>query len=236
MNQLPLETIAKATGIIDQACRKIPAMAFSFFEDRMDKAQNQKDETEYPYVFPYHFTGGVRFADPAKIPNYEARVSTIFAELKNDPENELLRNWFQFAAIDTSEFGVGLLRGWIDDLTDQRELACISELVSNSKQIPLSCPDVVRAVLLKARSFSESMFTETERELFASVVNHAQSYDNGIPQDQTVLNMAREQRERNNSDPLLFRLYDRVVRHEEADAELHLKESNERLQGLNRFH
>ena len=157
--------------------------------------------------------------------------------LKADPESELLRDWAQIAVIDTSELRGQLLQEWIHHLTDLTELTCIIKLVSNSRpRISLSDPGLIKELLLKAQSFSDTVFRDTEKDLYASIVNHGQSYRNGIPQNQTVLNQAREQREKNNADPLLYRLYDRAVGIEEARAEENVRRYKAHTEDSNQFH
>jgi hypothetical protein len=61
------------------------------------------------------------------------------------------------------------------------------------------------------------------------------SYTNGIPDDQRILNLARQYREQYCNDELLYNFYDQVVRFEETDAEQHRKLFLAQKEGKNRF-
>ncbi len=224
LNELPWDAIAPFSGILRDACRKMPALMFGFFEERMRRAL-AADSDKPPVVFPSPYPKALSFPDITGIPGYESRARTVFDALRADPENHLLREWFRITVIDSGNLAVVFLDEWIESAADDKDLEEISEIVcSDASRFAFSEPDLVNKLLLKARSFSKDCLGETESGLVNSLGHRMRGYTNGIPDDQRILNLAREHREQHAAEPLLRELFDQVVRYEEADAEQHRRE------------
>lgn len=235
LNELPWEAISPMSGILREACRKLPALAFEFFEKRMRRAVAMDGNTT-PHVFPPTHHGHLSFPDTTGIPDYEARARTIFDALRSDPKNLLLWQWFRIAVVDSGDLAVDLLKKWIETATDAKDLSEVSKIISSdASRFAFSEPDLINMLLVRAKSFPRDCFKKVEDRLVDSLGCRARGYTNGIPDDQLILNRARELRERHAGESLLYGLFDRVVRYEEADADQHRRDFVEREEGRKRF-
>jgi hypothetical protein len=224
LNELPWDAIAPFSEILRDACRRMPALMFGFFEERMRKAMAADSDTP-PAVFPSPYPKALSFPDINGIPGYKSKSRTIFDALRADPENHLLREWFRIAVIDSGNLAVVFLDEWIESAEDGTELEEISEIVcSDASRFAFSEPDLIHRLLSKAQSFSRECLRKIEDGIVHSLGFRARGYTNGIPDDQRILNLSREHRERHAAVPLLHELFDKVVRYEEADAEQHRRE------------
>jgi hypothetical protein len=235
LNELPWEAAYPLAGILREACRKLPALAFDFFEERMRKA-TAADEEKSPHVFPPSHKGRLSFPDTTEIPDYESRARSIFDALRSDSSNLLLKQWFRIAVVDSGNLAVSFLKEWIATATDAEDLEEVSGIISSdASRFAFSEPDLVKILLVKAESFSRDCFKNIEDELVGSLGCRARGYTNGIPDDQRILNRSRELREHVAGEPLLYGLFDRVVRYEEADADQHRRDFQKREEERRQF-
>ncbi len=224
LNELPLEAIAPMAGILREACLKQPALMFDFFEERVRMALDAAGE-KLPAVFPSTYQNELRFPDITEIPRYESRARSIFDALRTDPDNLTLARWFRIAVVDSGNLAVAFLGEWISAARDEKEMVGLSEIIaSEASRFAFSEPDLVNRLLSKAKSFSRDCLKRIEGELVSSLVNRMRGYTKGIPDDDRILNLSREHRERHAAEPLLRDLFDRVVRYEEADANQHRRD------------
>lgn len=224
LNELPWEAIIPLSGILRDACQKLPAFMFDFFEERVRRAMDA-DEDKLPAVFPPSYESGLSFPDTTEIPGYESRARIIFDALKADPKNLLLRKWFQIAVINSGNLAVAFVGEWIESAVEENDLEEISEIVcSDASRFAFSEPHLVNKLLLKAQTLSRDCLREIETDLVNSLGNRMRGYTNGIPDDQRILDLARDLREKHSDELLLHELFDKVVRYEEADANQHRKE------------
>jgi hypothetical protein len=224
LNELPMEAIVPMGGILHEACLKFPSLTFGFFEDRVRRAMDL-ESNQTPCVFPPTYENNLRFPDIRGIADYESKTRAIFEALKANSESQPLKQWFRIAVIDSGNLAAAYLGEWIDAAEIEKDLMRVSKIITESSStFVYSEPDLIHRLLSKAQTFSRECLRIVERGLVQSLVFRARGYTNGIPDDQRILNLAREHRERHAAEPLLYYLFDQLVRFEEADAEQHRRE------------
>lgn len=224
LNELPMEAIIPMGGILHEACRTFPSLTFAFFEVRVRRAIDL-ESNQASCVFPPTYENNLSFPDISGIYDFESKARAIFEALRANPDSRPLKQWFRIAVVDSGNLATDYLGEWIDAAENEKDLMRVSKIIiASASRFVFSEPDLIHRLLSKAKTLSRECLRRVEEGLVQSLAFRARGYTNGIPDDQRILNLAREHREQHAAEPLLRELFDKVVRYEEADAEQRRRE------------
>ena len=220
-------------SFLQTLAKSYPRQMLEFFKLRIAKEEaleknNQNGYASVPYcdVPALH---GLENED-----DFEAIAKSLLTEFLYRPSDyrHPWRQLFIMAVSSTSSLAEKLLLEILPDVKTPEDLSDICSLMKfQHSRIAYSHPQLIEAILTKARRFGVKAFEEAQWELIRCATPQARGYSNGTldPEYAYAIPAASEALKNAEGNPILSTFYQRIIEIEKSDAEQARRRADEDL-------